>query len=352
MGFRKSQEGLIIAGFALATVMIIALLVTYLSNRVVDMIAIQNQVFFSKQAYWNAYSGIEIATSKNIASLSVGDDKPNADVSFATGTISITRTITPDAYQGDDKVSTITSTGSDAGGRSRAMKLTIEDPVNIAEAEWALQAYYPFNGNANDESGNGRNGTVNNDATATTDRFDNANSAYSFDGDKDYISNGTHGDWDALIGGAAEAALPFSVSAWIKPAALTNGAVIWQVGAPNNNGRRIALHGDSEAEISFQIGTELKSNTSNALSVGTWAHVVGTFAGGSAVPKIYINSTYGVVSSSSMSTGNAFLTAGVAIGYDPNTSSDSFHGIIDAVAIWNVELNADQVQSLYTNSVN
>ena len=180
MCFRISQEGLIIAGFALATVMIIALLVTYLSNRVVDMIAIQNQVFFSKQAYWNAYSGMELTTSEKIVSL---DGIPNADVSFATGTISITRTITPDAYQGDDKVSTITSTGSDAGGRSRAMKLTIGDPVNIAEAEWALQAYYPFNGNANDESGNGRNGTVNNNATLTTDRFDNANSAYSFDGD-------------------------------------------------------------------------------------------------------------------------------------------------------------------------
>jgi len=349
MGFRKFQEGLIIAGFALATVMVIALLVTYLSNRVVDMIAIQNQVFFSKQAYWNAYSGIEIATSKKIASL---HDKPNAAVSFATGTITITPTITPNAYQERDKVSIITSTGSDAGGRSRAMKLTIGDPVNIAEAEWALQAYYPFNGNANDESGNGRNGTVNNNATLTTDRFDNANSAYSFDGDEDYISNGTNGDWDALIGGAAEAALPFSVSAWIKPDALTNGAVIWQVGSPINNGRRIALHGDSGAEISFQIGTALKSNTSNALSVGTWAHVVGTFAGGSAAaPKIYINNALDVASSS-ISTGNAFLITGVAIGYDPNTSSNSFHGIIDEVAIWNVELNADQVQTLYINSVN
>ena len=347
MCFRKSQEGLIIAGFALATVMIIALLVTYLSNRVVDMIAIQNQVFFSKQAYWNAYSGMELTTSKKIVSL---DGIPNADVSFATGTISITRTITPDAYQGDDKVSTITSTGSDAGGRSRAMKLTIEDPVNIAEAEWALQAYYPFNGNENDESGNGRNGTPNNDATLTTDRFDNANSAYSFDGDKDYISNGTHGDWDALIGGVAEAALPFSVSAWIKPAALTNGAVIWQVGSPTNNGRRIALHG-SGAAISFQIGATHKSNTSDVLSIGTWAHVVGTFAGGSAEPKIYINNNYDDASSSP-GTGNAFLTAGVAVGYDPNTSSNSFHGIIDEVAIWNVELNADQVQTLYLNSVN
>ena len=346
MGFRKSQEGLIIAGFALATVMVIALLVTYLSNRVVDMIAIQNQVFFSKQAYWNAYSGMEIATSKKIASL---HDKPNADVSFATGKITITKTIAPNAYQGGNKVSTITSTGSDAGGRSRSMKLTIGDPVNIAEAEWKLEAYYSFNGNVNDESGNGRNGTVNS-ATPTTDRFDNANSAYSFDGDADYISNGTNGDWDALIGGAAGAALPFSVSAWIKPAALANGAVIWQVGAPTNNGRRIALHG-SGAAISFQIGATHKSNTSDVLSIGTWAHVVGTFAGGSAEPKIYINNNYDDASSSP-GTGNAFLTAGVAVGYDPNTSSNSFHGIIDEVAIWNVELNADQVQTLYLNSVN
>jgi len=44
-----------------------------------------------------------------------------------------------------------------------------------------LVAYYPFNGNANDESGNGNNGTVNG-ATLTSDRFGNANSAYSFDG--------------------------------------------------------------------------------------------------------------------------------------------------------------------------
>jgi len=36
-----------------------------------------------------------------------------------------------------------------------------------------LVAYYPFNGNANDESGNGNNGTVNG-ATLTTDRFGNA----------------------------------------------------------------------------------------------------------------------------------------------------------------------------------
>ncbi|TAF12105.1 MAG: hypothetical protein EAZ75_03925, partial [Flavobacteriia bacterium] len=42
-----------------------------------------------------------------------------------------------------------------------------------------LVAYWPFSGNANDQSGNGNNGTVNG-ATLTTDRFGNSNSAYNF----------------------------------------------------------------------------------------------------------------------------------------------------------------------------
>ena len=50
-----------------------------------------------------------------------------------------------------------------------------------------LVGYWPFNGNANDESGNNNNGTVSG-ATLTTDRFGNANKAYSFDGTNDYIS--------------------------------------------------------------------------------------------------------------------------------------------------------------------
>jgi hypothetical protein len=44
-----------------------------------------------------------------------------------------------------------------------------------------LVGYWGFNGNANDQSGNGNNGTVNG-ATLTSDRFGNNNSAYSFDG--------------------------------------------------------------------------------------------------------------------------------------------------------------------------
>jgi hypothetical protein len=44
-----------------------------------------------------------------------------------------------------------------------------------------LVAYYPFNGNADDESGNGNHGIVYG-STPVSDRFSNENSAYSFDG--------------------------------------------------------------------------------------------------------------------------------------------------------------------------
>ncbi len=58
----------------------------------------------------------------------------------------------------------------------------VSPPVTL---QTGLIAHYPFNGNANDESGNANNPTTNS-ATLTTDRCGNANKAYSFDGD-DYI---------------------------------------------------------------------------------------------------------------------------------------------------------------------
>jgi gliding motility-associated-like protein len=52
-----------------------------------------------------------------------------------------------------------------------------------------LVAYYPFNGNAKDESGNGNDGIVYG-ATLTEDRCGNVNSAYSFNGKDNYINCG------------------------------------------------------------------------------------------------------------------------------------------------------------------
>ena len=52
-------------------------------------------------------------------------------------------------------------------------------PSNIPTS--GLIAYYPFNGNANDESGNSNNGSVLG-ASLSGDRFGNENSAYTFNG--------------------------------------------------------------------------------------------------------------------------------------------------------------------------
>ena len=41
-----------------------------------------------------------------------------------------------------------------------------------------LVGYWPFNGNANDESGNGNNGTVNGGVSSTSDRNGDANAAF------------------------------------------------------------------------------------------------------------------------------------------------------------------------------
>ena len=49
-----------------------------------------------------------------------------------------------------------------------------------------LVGWWPFNGNANDESGNGNNGTVNG-ATLANDRFGNPSQALNLSGNNQHI---------------------------------------------------------------------------------------------------------------------------------------------------------------------
>src|SRR5580704_13661448 len=60
----------------------------------------------------------------------------------------------------------------------------IDSNVNLTNG---LLAYYPFNGNANDVSGNNLNGTIYGGVTFTNDVSGNANSAVTFDGATGYI---------------------------------------------------------------------------------------------------------------------------------------------------------------------
>ncbi len=73
-----------------------------------------------------------------------------------------------------------------------------------------LVGWFPFNGNANDESGNGNNGTVNG-ATLTSDRFGNAGKAYSFNNTNILIPNNMSFNF-----------INFSLSFWVSTTNISN----------------------------------------------------------------------------------------------------------------------------------
>lgn len=83
------------------------------------------------------------------------------------------------------------------------------DPIALASIQQSqttndgLVAYYPFNGNANDESGNGFDGVVNG-ATLTSDRFGTKNSAYNFEEYQEIIIPNTE----------SQNLFPVSISLW------------------------------------------------------------------------------------------------------------------------------------------
>jgi hypothetical protein len=76
-------------------------------------------------------------------------------------------------------------------------------PVNLKNG---LVAYYPFNGNANDESGNGNTGLVVG-AKLSEDRFGNILGSYKFNGLNNFIDIGS--------GGLSSNPNDYSFSAWV-----------------------------------------------------------------------------------------------------------------------------------------
>ena len=85
--------------------------------------------------------------------------------------------------------------------------------INVAGFKLpAAIAYYPFNGNADDEIGNGYDGEVFG-ASLSADRNGNPNSAYSFDGIDDYIAlDLNYGGNDSVADNITE----ITVCAWFK----------------------------------------------------------------------------------------------------------------------------------------
>ena len=128
-------------------------------------------------------------------------------------------------------------------------------PANVPTT--GLVGYWPFCGNANDESGNANNGTVNG-ATLTTDRFGNTNSAYNFDGINDNIGLGNFFNYTS-----------FSISMWVKPGNQNGHAVIIDNNhASSNNWVFQTISNFSNNGYNFINSNEVLLSTNN------WNHVI------------------------------------------------------------------------------
>jgi len=134
-----------------------------------------------------------------------------------------------------------------------------------------LVACYPFNGNANDESGNGNNGTVNG-ATLTADRFGKPNTAYLFDGINDYIR--VNDDPSIRMDSS------FTIIAWVKGDYIQNSIVAGvtgdkNIGASWELGPQVSTSPTAEFGVRITPTTWIRAVDPIPLSSQKWTQLVG-----------------------------------------------------------------------------
>lgn len=209
-----------------------------------------------------------------------------------------------------------------------------------------LVGWWPFNGNANDESGNGNNGTVNG-ASLIADRFANLNSAYNFDGVNDIIdvnnitsvsNNWTISLWfNSLNSSMFEIqniiGLGSSPSIYGGSGLAINGGL-----APNqcpiiNNFPNTILLTDASQECGQLLFSENYTNNN-------WYNI--TITSTNSNYFIYINST----SNSNGILNNIFINE-LHFGNRATLNFQWFQGIIDDIGIWNRVLTQQEITDLY-----
>jgi hypothetical protein len=203
-----------------------------------------------------------------------------------------------------------------------------------------LVAYYPFDGNANDLSGNGNHGVVNG-AALTTDRFENASSAYQFDGNDDHI----------LIGNSDSLNIDhrLTIGVWIKKE--VNKSYSGLVGKDwsgysfmfDKTGNKLKLelaHGSEKNYVSF--------SDSHTIGNNTWYHavvVLSALNNNTNKVTFYVNGQKGSEKSTPYS--DLADMPEMYIGYEGCCGDRYFKGIIDDVRIYNRALTEPEIQSLY-----
>jgi hypothetical protein len=193
-----------------------------------------------------------------------------------------------------------------------------------------LVGWWPFNGNANDESGNGNNGVVNG-ATLVEDRIGNTNSAYSFSNSYILVS-----PFDELIGNN-----PFSVSFW----SLASGGG-WMIACGQiNNGNGFDAGNNNNGIGNFHAHIYKFGHTSSLTPIpnNEWVNIVIVYS--NMRMKVYRNNILTMNDTVDYVVPN--LLPGTLQFGKQLLFNEYFQGLLDDIGIWNRALTPTEIQALY-----
>jgi hypothetical protein len=228
---------------------------------------------------------------------------------------------------------------------SLAILLIIFFSSNAQVPTTGLVAYYPFSDNANDQSGNNINGTVNG-ATLTTDRFGNANSAYSFNGTSNYIQ---FSDTKMPVGNTSR-----TFSIWTNFTGNSGWGSLLSYGKETATGNHNELLVNQNGVIDYDY-YNINSISNDSIGQNNWYHIVYVFDN-TAGTKIYVNGALTTLkvsgislSASNISSINTTLSGTMMVGNTNNSNNYWYKGSIDDIAIYSRAITSAEVLSLYQN---
>jgi hypothetical protein len=168
-------------------------------------------------------------------------------------------------------------------------------PPVLESLKQGLVAFYPFNGNAGDSSGNGNHGAVFG-ATSTTDRFGNLNKSFSFNGVSNYVTVPFSQSFNTIQSG-------LTMSAWVYMQGGTGSATPPRIlelrgayGGGGDAGFVMLAQSNSNISRTFEVrwynnggNNNIYVSPTNSVDAMSWKLVTFTCDGANALGKFYVN---------------------------------------------------------------
>ncbi len=199
-----------------------------------------------------------------------------------------------------------------------------------------LVAYFPFNGNANDESGNSYNGIVHS-ATLVSDRFGSVGNAYRFNGSNSYIEAQNTQNLNFTSGG-------FTIVGWCKYTANNmDNAILGKHKWGQGNGDYIIESFENKLCFFLQQNDPVQGarlTTNELYNDGQWHFIAGVYNG--VTQTLFVD---GTIKKSKNAVYEGSNNENIRIG--AVNGGSYFNGDIDDIRIYNRPLSETELIQLY-----